>query len=152
MPRFSETVSSLRTYFILGGLLIALLMTDSLSRLVSGVREVTVDRVATVITGYGVAAFFFYIGIAMRRLLAHAPYLVSGVFIVLMSFYVAIAMSALQRGVSPRVIVLPVIVLTIGCYLVKNVERLAAEERAKRIADDRRPESDLVNEDFPESF
>jgi hypothetical protein len=119
-----ETVRSLRTYFILGGL-------ATIFSAVSGLRSIsqrqigfeTVEHMISV--GFGLA--FLYFGFSLPTLLrSSAGHIVTFLYISA-GWSVLASLVGLLQGDSPFELLRVVLVLLILWYLLKNVRRLATE-------------------------
>jgi hypothetical protein len=122
-----ETVRSLRAYFILSGL--ATLFSYGRALWVNFQGPFTFATVVGVI-GIGFSLAFFYTGVSLPRLLRSSAGRIATLLYVSTGWVVFVFLLGLLEGLAPVAVITLILSLLILWYLLKNVQRLAADAQA----------------------
>ena len=123
-----ESVTSLRVYFILIALLSGFVNGNML---LAGSQGNIVIIIFSII-GLGFAVAYFYIGIALRKLITQSPNIIRGVILTSMGFLLLSFLLSLLGGVQDIMVAQLIIGILITWYLLNNVTRLSSEDQSKR--------------------
>ncbi|HET9227902.1 MAG TPA: hypothetical protein VFR31_14605 [Thermoanaerobaculia bacterium] len=123
-----ETVGSLKTYFILAGLL------GGAANVWAALRSQSAFEMVLALVSVAFSLAYLYVGVRLRQLLAVAPRQVITVLVTGATFLAVLLVLAVLSGEFAAVWPTVVLGLLISWYLYVSVRRLAAETQAKPVS------------------
>jgi hypothetical protein len=121
-----ETVGSLKAYFI-----VVSILGIAGSIMALGESQVNPLFLVTGLIGLAFSVAYFYIGIALRKLLVESPKLIDNILLASMAYQVITFLLGLFNGFQTSLVIQLAIALLILWYLLVNVRRLSKELKNK---------------------
>jgi hypothetical protein len=117
-----ETAGSLRAYLIIGAILSSLIHLSSLAQSGGNLLAILLSLI-----GLGFSFAYFYMGIALKKLLERAPGFIVKVLMAGACYLLIIFLLSLATDVWAAALVRLVLGLLITWYLIRNVRRLSGQ-------------------------